>query len=295
MIFVVSLLLIFNPAAQASFEVSTCDKIDSALFAKVFTESGTSCKTVSEIQEQLRSIKGFAGTNIPLTLFLNAKSYDSYSTYGGLVVLNEVQQAWDNVRPPHQNKNIWSHELGHTFFMFRLGQDFKPIQGFRDYMKEHDLLVIAAKDPKVKTEAKMASKWNSDIGKARDLQAPYSELFADLVAVLAANDPMIMAKSMTSPFMPEQKKMETSYYAFAGKYDLNSWSVEDTHYYFAPTRAYIGEKLLKFPIDNSQKQLVLQKVYQACLQEIQKYWSSSKELPRAAEANKSFIKTLSAL
>ncbi len=281
--------------AFAEFKKSTCASVVSHDFAQVFLESGVSCDTAEAIQRVLNQIKDFAGKEPPLTLFVQSKSYNSFGTYGRLIVLNQQQQAWGGIRPQSQNEKIWAHEIGHSFFSTWLANDFEAIQGFRDYMKASGEIQTRKQDPNFDTTKELAPKWKSDFARARDIQVPYSELFADLIAVLYANDVMAMAQAMLAPAMPDAESAKTSYYAFTGKYALSAWDQSEVHYFFAPTRAYIGEHLLKFPMDTKQKTLVVQKVYQACLGEIQKYWKSSKALPSSAAANESLIQTLSTL
>jgi hypothetical protein len=279
--------------AFAEFRGSKCTNVVSQDFGQVFLESGVSCDTAEKIQRELTDIKSFAGHESPLTLFVQWKSYNSFGTYGRLVVLNYQQLAWGGIRPQSQNERIWAHEIGHTFFSTWLARDFKAIQGFRDYMSASGESQVQRKDPNYDTSKELALKWKSDFGKVRDIQVPYNELFADLVGVLYANDVMAMTKAMVAPGMPDSERTKAGYYAFAGKYDLSTWDQSEVHFYFAPARAYIGERFLKFPIDDKQKAVILQKVYQACLFEIEKYWSLSKVLPSSAEANASLILALS--
>jgi hypothetical protein len=203
--------------------------------------------------------------------------------------------AWEQVRPQMQNDKIWAHEIGHTFFATWLATDFEPIRGFRDYLVENTKLISQAANPKLDTTQQMNSKWQKVFGKARDIQVPYTELFADLTGVLFADDPMAMTTAMASPNMPANSKAETAYYGFSGEYDVAKWNASEVHYYFAPVRAFIGKRFLHFPMTSSQKASVLRTVYHACLHDIKKYWNSNQSLPGVAEANLSLIDTLSKL
>lgn len=278
--------------AQAEFKKAKCPAIRPQHFEQVFLEPGATCATAEKIQKQLNVIKRFANINAIPALFVQKQSYESFGTFGGVIVLNQEQQAWDRTRPQEQNEKIWLHELGHFYFNHRLVEDFPAIQGFANYMKDAARLAVETSNPYTDDLPQLGSKWKPEFALARDIQAPYNELFADLVAVLATDDPLIMTKAMQSPGMPEKAKKETAYYGFAGKYDVKKWNESNPHFFFAPARAYIGQKYLKWPLDENRKETVLKKVYTTSLLEIKKYWAQNKKLPSSSEANQSLIKAL---
>lgn len=278
--------------AQAEFKKANCTGIKPQHFSQVFLEAGSTCSTAEKIQKQLNIIKRFANIYAIPTLFVQKQSYESFGTFGGVIVLNQEQQAWDRVRPQEQNEKIWLHELGHVYFSHRLVEDFPAIQGFANYMKDAARLAVETSNPYTDDLPQLGSKWKPEFALARDIQAPYNELFADLVAVLAADDPLVMTKAMQSPGMPEKAKKETAYYGFAGKYDVKKWNESNPHFFFAPARAYIGQKYLKWPLDEGRKEMMLMKLYTTCMLEIKKHWAKNKKLPSSSEANQSLIKAL---
>jgi hypothetical protein len=98
---------------------------------------------------------------------------------------------------------------------------------------------------------------------------------------------------MTSPAMPEEARRKTAYYDFTGRYDLAKWTESEPHFLFAPARASIGERWLKFPMSNAAKADVLKRVYQACLKEITRHWKTRQKVARdPAAANRQLIEAL---
>lgn len=280
--------------ARAEFQASTCKGVDSRYFSQIFLEENVSCETAEKVQQELTEIQAFMGDERPpLILFIPYQSYESFGTFGGILVLNHRQMAWGKARPQSQKEIIWAHELGHAFFSHWLAHDFKALEGFRGYMSASARIQAEKKDPFLNTDAAMASLWRPEMGMARDIQVPYNELFADLVAVLRADDKMAMTKAMLAPGMPEKARAETGFYGFAGRYNLAHWAQTDVHYFFAPARAYIGEHFLRFPMSPARKKALIKAVYQACLHEIEKHWSLAKALPSPEEANRSLILALS--
>jgi hypothetical protein len=286
------ILLLVGPA-RATFVASTCANIPSQDFSTVFLEDQVPCSSLSKIAQEFSEIKRFAGQEPPLTLFVQAQSYNSFGTFGRMLVFNNQQKAWGGVRPQSQNEKIWAHEIGHTFFSTWLARDFKAISGFVEYMTASAEIQFRKRDPGFDTSKELASKWRSDFGKARDIQVPYNELFADLVGVLHSNDINAMADAMVAPGMPDTERAKVRFYAFGGKYELSKWDQTEAHFYFAPARTYIGEQFLRFPMTDEKKAAVLKRVYKACLSEIKRYWDSSKSLPSPADGNRTLIHAFS--
>lgn len=284
--------LLLPLSASAGFSAASCKGLPNEIFSQVLLESGTTCATYEEIEKVARKIQAFAEFESPAILFVNTRAYESYANFGRLIVLNHQQLAWKRVRPQAQTEKVWAHELGHLIFNDLLAKSFAPIHPFRDYMAESVKLIVGAKNPELDTYATLKDQWGPDLDKVRDLQVPYNEFFADLVATLFAEDSLAMTKAMLSPGMPESKKKETRYYGFAGSYNLKNWNETEVHYFFAPARAFVGKHFLRWPMTSAQKKNVLQKVFQACLQEISKNWAQQKSLPRPSEANKALIEAL---
>jgi hypothetical protein len=296
-LFIFAALIPFTAWGQPrdQFKQAKCQGIPSETFSRAFLQKGVDCKALAQVQKVASAIHAFAPFQSPITLFLNREDYDSYTNIGRLTVLNHHQMSWGQVKPEEKTELIWAHELGHTLFNDLLIESFTPILPFRDYMAESAKLITAAKNPELNTAGTLKDKWKTELADVRDLQVPYNELFADLVAVLFAEDALAMQNAMLAPGMPKKKKTEMRYFAFKGDYDLSTWAESEEHYFFAPARAYIGKRFLLWPLTAKAKQEVLRKVFEACLSEIKKHWEERKALPKPSEANKRLIEALGKL
>lgn len=290
-----ALAFLCSISARAAFGPAQCKEAGGKAFTAVFLEKGTGCDDLAKIEKVAARIQTFAELGTPLTLFVNAKAYEAYTSFGRLIVLNARQMAWGKVRPQAQTEKIWAHELGHAVFNQLLSEQFPPIRPYRDFMAEKTKLIVNAQDPELDTEKTLEPQWTAAMAKARDIQVPYNELFADLVAALYAEDSSAMSKAMASPGMPRKKQEETRYYDFTGKYDVEKWEEEEVHYFFAPARAHIGKHFLSWPMTDQRKREVLRKIFDACLAEIRKNWEGNQSLPSPSAANRRLIESLSRL
>lgn len=106
----------------------------------------------------------------------------------------------------------------------------------------------------------------------------YHELFADLVADLALNDPSATRKCLIlecDPSIRERPDIVEAYRHrdFAGRIELNDWkwqSWNPPHMTMAPTRSFIGDHYFGNPKFSGRKARILEGVYNVILRETER-------------------------
>lgn len=291
-LFVAALGISASFSVQASSFTEMCGIVPTESVVHVFAEKGVTCASVRDFLSLMARLEPFLGKSEPASVFFRKRSFEASADAAGVLVLAQEQVGWEQNRSVRQRASIWSHEIGHLAFSRRLAGDFAPFAKFRDYLLDAKKLIVAAKDPAFDGSAQLQKPWSKEFGEARDLHRPYSELFGDLVAVLEAESPDAMRTAMTLPGMPEKKRADTRYYDFSGVYEGESWTNTDSHFFFAPVRAAIGKKFLKFPMNTAAKAALLDRVYSVALAEIRRQWANGKTLDPPAKANREFISRL---
>lgn len=288
-LFLLAFLLPVN--GICSFEPLECPNSNLIRFY-VDTEIATPCKELSEINIVFTSIRKFSGTTSPVTLFLDRPSYMAQASISGLMLLSQRQKGWNETRNLEKSKLIWAHEFGHKVFNEKLINRFPAISDFHRYMVAHDEYSIQNLDPTSDNYQQVKSLWTQDAALARDIQKPYTELFADLVAVLYADDGSAMKKTMTLKGMPDNEKRKTRLYDFLANISLDEYTGNDVHLVFGPARSYIGSQLLNFPMSLQEKQNVLNLVASSMLEEMNQLWTTRTKPTDFESLNLSFIDRL---
>ncbi len=274
-----------------SFEPLECPN-SNLIRIYVDTEIATPCKELSEINTVFTSIRKFSGFTSPVTLFLDRPSYMAQASISGLMLLSQRQKGWREVRNLEKSKLIWAHEFGHIVFNEIIINQFPAISDFHRYMVAHDEISIQSLNPTSDNFQQVKFLWTQEAGLARDILKPYTELFADLVAVLYANDGSAMKRAMTLNGMSEIEKYNARLYDFYAKIALDDYTGNDVHLVFGPARSYIGSHLLKFPMSLQQKQNVLSIVASSMLEEMNQLWTTRTKPTDFRSLNLSFIDRL---
>lgn len=291
-LFVLAILLPAN--GFCSFESLECPKTE---LIKVYVnpEIASPCKEVSEISSVFTSIRKFSGSTSLVALFLDRPSYMAQASISGLMLLSQRQKGWGEVRSLEKSKLIWEHEFGHIVFNEILIDKFPAILDFNRYMKAHDNFSIQNLDPTSDNYQHVKALWSEDAELARDIQKPYTELFADLVAVLFANDASAMRRAMTLEGMPKREKLKARLYDFNSDISLEDYTGDDEHLVFGPVRSHIGRQFLKFPMANKDKQTVLNIVATSMIEEMNQLWSTRTKPADFRALNLSLIERISSL
>lgn len=174
----------------------------------------------------------------------------------------------------------WVHEYGHTIFLHNLAKLIPGFEDLYDPMGEYTYSALA--EQKINFEA--LEKMNeTDFVIMYKQHFIYSELFADLIAILHLEDPAVIADEITY-IDPEGAKWRD----FSQDHPLEGWTSpteNEFHGILSPTRTYIGKKLLPTALKKNKKGLLLYIVYEASVMELGKNFRTSEDLKKWQEEN----------
>ena len=236
------------------------------------------CKELEHLREVIKDINKFTHSKSSLTLFLEKEDYTASVSASGLMILSNRQKGFKEVRDLKKTKIIWAHEYGHVIFNSFLSQNFKPFKEFEAYMLKHDEISIKNLTPHADNFKAVKSYWTANTERVRDIQKAFSETFADLIAVLYAEDISAMKKAMKVKGMGPTQLANLRYYDFDPEINNTIYKGLDEHFVLSPVKAYIGKHFLKFPMNYSQKQELANKVLNIFIKEIKMIWEHNTSL-----------------
>ena len=208
-------IIFFAPVISfGQFGLSSCKKSEKIKQAYIQKSIQNPCDLLKEVNALIKRISTFSGPIEPITLFLESPSYMAQTSISGLMLLSERQKGWEEVRSLKKSKLIWAHEYGHVIFNQWLLDSFTEIDDFYLFMAKHDSISIEKKDPYADNFEKVNKYWSQSARLGRDIQYPYSELFADIVGVLFANDKNAMATAMRVRGMDNENLKNIKLYSF---------------------------------------------------------------------------------
>jgi hypothetical protein len=105
-----------------------------------------------------------------------------------------------------------------------------------------------------------------------DAARSYHELFADFIAILHSND-----LNAISNYLKVSRGKFVESRSFTSNFEANNWTnmvdsnkeLNSAHAFFAPTRSFLGKKLLdKWPLNNSEKQKIIKQIADVIIDEL---------------------------
>lgn len=270
LMFLFTILPICGEAAFVSLNCTGTSKN----FNEIFVDTGikSPCQEILNINSLFENIQDFSNTSTTITLFLDSPSYIAQTSISGMMLLAQRQKGWSEVRSLEKSKVIWAHEYGHIVFNEIMLTKFPAITSFYHYMFEHDQISIKKLLPMSDNYLQVQNLWSKDSELVRDIQKPYAELFADLVAVLYANNSSAMKNAMTVAGMTEGELLKTKLYDFNQDINFDDYTGSDPHLVLGPARSYIGKTILSFPMTKERKNKVLNIVGLAMISEMNGLW-----------------------
>jgi len=286
-------LAIFSMKSYARFADIECEK--QLKFRKTYVDDKVEapCRELNHINEVFLSIDKFANSNKRLTIFLDKESYNASVSISGLILLSNRQKGWNEVRNLQKSKVIWAHEYGHVVFNDLMVKEFTPIKAFQRYMVEHDKFSIKKRKPLSDNFQRAKDYWSSEAELGRDIQKPYSELFADLIATLYAQNKSTMRDAMVVKGMDARSLELAKYYSFDENIGIGEYKGNDIHFVFGPVKSFIGKKLLKFPMSDQRKLEVVNVVSKAIFKELNRLWDNKLRPKNFDILNRKLIEALS--
>ena len=287
---IIALLLSYS-ISRADFNLPNCPAISNA--SNFLTATGVSCATLKDFNDIYSFINAIAGLPPEFPkVFINKNSYTGWTTFGNLMYLDEDQMLFGQKRENFKRRLIWLHEIGHLVFQELLKKDFPELKCFTDYMKKDADLKWAAKNPLLNTDKKIDLSFTLQCARARDIQKPYTELFADFIMAIAASDSAAPFEAYHRPSIPALDILRFKLGSFSEKSDTNSCVNSDEHTFFTSVRFKIGQKFLKTEKTNIDKKKIILKFYKILSKDLLAYWKKDQKLPDCKIANQVLIDNL---
>lgn len=250
----------------------------------VILEEGLQCSDAESVWKLFEDVKKVTGVNsIHARVFLQKNGYDAWSTFGGLMYINKTQMLFGKPRTEQHSKLVWVHEIGHLVFNEMLRSSFPEISCFSEYQKKDAELKWEAKDPTLDTDKTLAHFWNETCLLGREIQKPYSELFADIFLSVYRQSLSAPAEAMKMPHLQKREMEKANGYDFAKLTPMEDCE-QNEHFYFSPTRYKIGKQLLRFPLNREENKQLLSKVFELLKNDLLKNWKQQRKVPSDCKA-----------
>lgn len=272
-------------------------------------ERKLSCDYVGRVESLIEELQRFSEDKVKINLIVRSTS-DGASFDGGLNIDVPEQLVFSGEYGQDYGTDIFSnltvvaHEYGHALLDKKFDQILSPkFPVVRDYFiarQELSKLEIEyAKNPtseeiKNKVDEKTkAVQNNGAFNKFFVILLPYSELYADVVAVYNDSDKAAVYNALYYPQMTRFAGRMVKTRDFGAEFDVNIYDryMTEAHGYFAKTRTYIGKNL--WPKNDAERNLMLKKLRIAIIEEMTLILEKDGVLPEYEAGNESLIKNLS--
>lgn len=289
----------------------------------------SSCVFAGRLASVVDSISAWAPVTDKVTLSL--KHSASGASYDGVAILSAAENLFiegslkkeTHLRTEQGNFVTFAHEYGHVILTDWLTRDIPEFKQIRAEITESMLanqkvyflanqraliakhLVAAAsaeeesylkqKQQEVERELAqayfIAGDFTFEQNRVLNLLAPYHELFADVVAVLYAEDPQAMRHAVEFPKATGKDLYMAEARDFTVKHDSNTWIDATAHFLFSPVRGELYSKHWIKNYSSAEKRDYLQRVYLLLKADILRRWNQiTTDVP---EANRKLIESLS--
>lgn len=198
---------------------------------------------------------------------------------------------------------VLAHEYGHAVFGKFLEKEFPTYLQLRNLKEEmsgmglralkENLTAEQAQELKLDIrEREQAISKNEALLKIARQVAPYSELYADVVAVYVENDRSVIYGALSYDNMPFHAADYVQARDFYRQHNADTWTATDEHTMFSPLRSAIGSDVC-WPITSQQRQTKLKQLEAILIEQIRAKVSTG-QMPVPAdnkELIEKFVKT----
>jgi hypothetical protein len=160
-----------------------------------------------------------------------------------------------------------AHEYAHALLKNTIGKEFqREIQKIREKQRQIARQEESATDP---SEQRRLSRQYAELTERRiEAKSQYfnlHELFADTVAVLMTEDLSSMRRTLEGTTAKLNRHEWAIVRDFAVQHDLEPWMAEDSHFYFASVRSFLGQKKIH-ELDKEGKRKLISALVEAAKQ-----------------------------
>ncbi|MGE0762379.1 MAG: hypothetical protein AB7N80_03775 [Bdellovibrionales bacterium] len=205
-----------------------------------------------------------------------------------ILLLNSVHTSLDGrtANTHSQGQGVVLHEYTHLIYETNLRADLPEF--FTAYQKLDDAVFAGYMEEPVSEETLcLAERRNS----LKHMLTSYSELFADVVPVLAAEDLKVISKGI---YFPGETDPTARLVAMARDYsvihDFTTWAVAEPHIILAPLGGHISRQALTGPDSGAHKQRTARRLYLAILSEIRARETSGNLQAEVGEMNVNLLR-----
>ncbi|ASD64454.1 hypothetical protein B9G79_13190 [Bdellovibrio bacteriovorus] len=290
--------------------------------------SVSSCGFAQKLAGVVDSISDWAPVSEKIMLSL--KHSASGASYDGVKVLSAAEFLYiegsnhkeKHLRNEQGNLTTFAHEYGHVILTDWLTRDIPEFKAIREGIaspmianqkvyflaNQRGLIekrIIAAPTPshqerllkkKQDIERQLAQayfeggEFSAEQNRILNLLAPYHELFADVVAVLYAEDPQAMRKAVELPSSSDKDIYMAEARDFTIRHSHEHWNDSTPHYRLSPVRSrlFAGHWIKGY--SSTEKREYLEKVYNLLRDDILSRWHQ--ETPSVQDANKTLIEKI---
>ncbi|WP_413581816.1 hypothetical protein [Bdellovibrio sp. HCB288] len=288
----------------------------------------SSCNFALKLAAVVESISAWAPVSEKVVLAL--KHSASGASYDGVAVLSAAEFLYiedsggkeKHLRSEAGNLTTFAHEYGHVIFTDWLTRDIPEFKAIREgiaspmianqkvyFLANQRALIekriIAASTPshlkhllekKQEIERQLAQayfeagEFSAEQNRILNLLAPYHELFADVVAVLFAEDPQAMRKAVELPCSSAKEAYMAAARDFTAHHAHDHWNDSTPHYMFSPVRSELYTHHWIKGYSAKAKRDYLLKVYNLLREDILARWYQKPTSVR--DANKKLIERI---
>lgn len=308
------------PFTNECTELSTFAGVE--LWQDSQTLAKSSCHFAALYTQVVQDINNWAPVN--KKIYLSLRDSASGASYDGVAILNSAENLFiessdkeKHLRSQRDNMVTFAHEYGHVIFSEWLGSTFPAYKQLQNEIvgptKANELVYslsnkrallnrsltrASSKSEKsqlteelAQTEQRLAQayfqaqEFTPEQNRLLSLISPYHELFADIIAVIYAEDPQAMRHSIE--FQGAQGK--DLYGAEARDFTLihktAGWNDTTPHYLLSPTRSYLyhAQWIKTYTLDD--KAAFIKNVFRVLKQEIEANWNGPTKSPETLNVN----------
>ena len=285
-------------ASASALATSACPEVRGAVSDVIFTGE-VNCSLAGDFSERLNDMqKIFGGPSLAL-IVVAASGNASYDEGHSMIVpIRPVFQGEYGQEYPVPVANVVtyaSHEFGHAVLHEKIKKEFAKkfsvIFAEMDHVSDlNEQLNRGKSDGKAYNEAFIQLMSSADYQFFTEHFLPYSEFFADVLAVYIENDRSAIMNSLYYDQMKneEYNALRLRDFAYVTDHSIDHL-MDEAHTKLAYVRSYVGKNL--WPKNDSEKRQYADKIYKAIVKVVKENMEK-KEVPDVAEANKQLIDEL---
>lgn len=235
------------------------------------------------LKEDAADIDRMTGIDVAVDVLVMPASNNAAFDYGSIVTVPRTLEMTNHWGVPYPKtimdiQAVFAHEYGHAVFSKLLVPEFPEYARLAAKKSEISALTLRAVYETADKEGKksLAAEINA---KEKQIEAdraltevawvvsPYSELFADAVAVYHSSSPTVIFNALYSPGLHAGALEDLKARDFSLPHDAANWSITTPHGMFAPLRTLLGSEAC-WPRDVAEKTLRLRQLSTVLLAQI---------------------------